>query len=101
MIRQVCNGREVGGNSFGPLEYQPKMTGGIRDGHNAPQSGQQVPGWDLNQVLHKCKLYLTTVPSHYVSVARVNESAIGNECEIYKSCLLVLKFLLWFMLRHG
>jgi len=52
MIRRACDGTEVGGNSFGPLEYQPNMTGGIRDGHNTPQSGQQVLGWDLNQFLH-------------------------------------------------
>jgi len=100
VIRQVYSGTEAGGNSYGPLEYQPNMSGGARDGHNTPQSGQQVPGWDLNQVLHKCKSCVTTVLTHYVSVARVNESANGNEREIYESFLMVLKFLLWFTLRH-
>ena len=98
MITQVCNGTEVGGNSYGPLEYQPNMNGGTRDGHNTPQSGQQVPSWDLIQVLHKCKSCVTTVPTHYVSDVRVNESANGNECEMYKSCSLFLKFLLRFTL---
>jgi hypothetical protein len=94
MIRQVCNGTKVGGNSYGPLKYQPNMNGRTRDGHNTPLPGEQVPGWDLNHVLHKCKSCVTTVPTHYVSVSRVNESANDNECEIYKRCLLVLKFLL-------
>jgi hypothetical protein len=96
MIRRVCNGTEVGGNRFGPLEYQRSMTGGTRDGHNTPESGQQVPGWDLNQFLHKCKSCVTTVPTHYVSVARVYKSANGNECELFTGS----EILVWFMLRH-
>jgi hypothetical protein len=34
MIRQMCSGTEVGGNSYGPLEYQPNVPGGTRDGHS-------------------------------------------------------------------
>ena len=56
----------MGGNSYGLLEYQLNMSVGTRDGHSTPQSEQKVPGWDLNQICHKCKACVTSVPTHYV-----------------------------------